>query len=149
MTHGAGIDDATAEALRSLSYRYASAADNKEFEAMAALFGSSGRLVTPRGTRTGEAEIAEALAGLGRYDRTFHLVGQVRVFVGDHGEPAGETYCTARHFTQPDADGPITDVVMHIRYHDQFVADPSGPNRWTFGERRLDVVATGTQQLQP
>ncbi len=144
------LDQATTEALRSLSYRYAAAADDKAFDEMAALFGGDGRLITARGERTGAAEIAEAVAGLGRYDRTFHLVGQVLIAEGDDGEPAGQTYCTARHFSAPDeSTGVVVDLVMHIRYHDRFRRDDRAPGGWRFAERRLDVVATGTQELTP
>ncbi|MFO7591627.1 MAG: nuclear transport factor 2 family protein [Acidimicrobiia bacterium] len=132
--------------LTELSHRYASHVDDRDFEALGALFTEDAVLVSGAGPRVGRAEILAAMRKLDRYDRTFHLVGQIRCWVEPDG-PHGETYCSAHHFVTAD-DGTTTDHVLHIRYHDTYAFDPgpsatgAGEAGWRFTRRELDIVAT-------
>lgn len=129
-------------ALIELSYRYASHVDDRAFAELGALFVEDAVLVSASATRDGRAAILAAMQKLDRYDRTFHLVGQVRLWVEDDG-PHGETYCVAHHFTA-DADG-TRDRVMYIRYHDTFVHDPDRDGDWRFARRALDIFWAGDE----
>ncbi len=129
-------------ALIELSHRYASHVDDREFDALGALFTEDAILVSAAGAREGRVEILTAMQRLDRYDRTFHLVGQVRLWVETDG-PHGETYCVAHHFTE-DADG-TRDRVMYIRYHDTFVHDPDPDGDWRFARRVLDIAWAGDE----
>ena len=129
-------------ALTELSYRYAAHVDDRDFEALGRLFTEDAVLVSGSGTREGRAAILEAMHKLERYERTFHLVGQVRLWVEPDG-PHGETYCAAHHFTTA-ADGATADHVLAIRYPDRYVAAPDATpgDPWRFARRALDIVAT-------
>ena len=129
-------------ALTDLSYRYASGVDDRDFDALGALFTEDAVLVSGAGPRDGRTSILDAMRRLERYDRTFHLVGQIRLWVESDG-PHGETYCVAHHFTTDD-HGATTDGVMYLRYHDTYVYDSSVAEDagWRFTRRALDIVAT-------
>ena len=136
------LHDDDRRALTDLSHRYASHVDDRDLDALGALFTEDAVLVSAAGPREGRTEILVAMRQLDRYDRTFHLVGQVRLWVEADG-PHGETYCIAHHFT----DGPdgTRDRVMYIRYHDTFVHDPDGEIDWRFARRVLDVTWAGDE----
>jgi len=135
------LTDDDRRALTELSHRYAAHVDDRDFAALGTLFTEDAVLVSGAGPREGRTAILDAMQRLERYDRTFHLVGQVRLWIEPDG-PHGETYCTAHHFTTAD-DGTTTDRVLHIRYHDRFVHDPGddGPG-WRFARRALDIAAS-------
>lgn len=135
------LTDDDRRALTELSHRYAAHVDDRDFAALGALFTEDAVLVSGVGPREGRAAILAAMQKLERYDRTFHLVGQVRCWIESDG-PHGETYCTAHHFTTAD-DGTTTDGVLYIRYRDRFVHDPSDESPgWRFARRDLDIVAS-------
>jgi len=135
------LTDDDRRALVELSHRYAALVDDRDLDALGALFTEDAVLVSGAGPREGRSAILTAMRKLERYDRTFHLVGQVRCWVEPDG-PHGETYCSAHHFTAGD-DGTLIDHVLHIRYHDRFVHDPSDDRPgWRFARRALDIVAT-------
>lgn len=147
------LSDDDRRALTELSHRYASHVDDRDWSALGALFTEDAVLVSGAGPREGRSAILAAMLGLERYGRTFHLVGQVRLWVEADG-PHGETYCLAHHFTEAD-DGTLTDRVLHIRYHDTYAVDSrlrdagppdTGPIEpgWRFARRELDIVATTT-----
>ncbi len=89
-----------------MSLAYAAAADARDGEALVSLFVEDGALVVPRYpvdmrpvvTRSGPDALRQVAEMLGRYDRTFHLVGDARFSVeGD--EASGEVQCVAHHVT--------------------------------------------------
>jgi len=139
------LSDDDRRTLTELSHRYAAHVDDRDFDSLGVLFTEDAVLVSAAGPREGRAAILAAMRKLDRYDRTFHLVGQVRLWVEADG-PHGETYCAAHHFTTAD-DGTTTDRILHIRYHDTFVRDPgdtaTAPS-WRFARRGLDIVSTIT-----
>jgi hypothetical protein len=128
--------------LTDLSHRYASHVDDRDLEALGDLFTEDAVLVSAAGTREGRAAILAAMAKLERYDRTFHLVGQVRLWAEADG-PHGETYCVAHHFLE-DGDA-MRDRVMYIRYRDTFAHDLGRDVVWRFARRELDVVWAGNE----
>lgn len=126
--------------LAELSHRYASFVDSRRFGEVGDLFTVDAVLVTPAGQRVGRAEVAAAMHGLTRYERTFHLVGQIRHWV-DGDTVRGETACVAHHFTTAE-DGATGDKVMCIRYHDDVVQEDGV---WRLARRTLDVVWTAQE----
>ena len=126
--------------LDDLVASYASFADSRRFDDMGPLFTQDAVLVTPMGTREGRASIVEAMHGLERYERTFHLVGQSRRWDED-GVLRGETYCTAHHFND-DGTGGTRDRVMYIRYLDRYERVDGA---WRIARRELDVPWQGQE----
>ena len=126
--------------LDELVANYASCADGRRFDEMAELFTEDAVLVTPMGTREGRSSIGEAMRGLERYERTFHLVGQSRRWVED-GALRGETYCIAHHFNDDGAGG-TKDRVMYIRYYDRYERVDGA---WRIARRELDVPWQGAE----
>lgn len=130
-------------ALRSISYRYAAAVDQRRARDFTALFVPEGRLATcylpdvePDRVFQGHAELAQIPAGLGAYDRTFHLVGQGRYAYDPTSRSVarGEVYCVAHHL-QRDRHGGV-DFVMYIRYQDRYRSDG---DEWRIEERILAI----------
>lgn len=71
---------------------------------------------------------------LGKYARTFHVLGQSTYADGDaSGEATGEVYCVAHHIT--DGENP-DDLVMYVRYHDDYRHDGT---RWWLARRTVFV----------
>ncbi len=134
----AGLEDRLA--LRDLAEAYARCADRVDGPGLAALFMPDGvlRIVTrgaetPPRVRNGREEIATAIAGLSRYVKTMHLVGNQYLEV-DGDTATGETYCVAHHLLGDS--GSQIDHVMMIRYLDQFRREPDG---WRIAVRELQV----------
>jgi ketosteroid isomerase-like protein len=139
-------------ALRELVEAYAHNVDRLDPEAVAALFSPDGVLkiyegdpatVEPDRVRTGQREIATALAGLSRYEVTTHFLGQQSVQI-DGDMATGETYCMAHHITA--TDGERLDKVLSIRYLDRFRRIDA---RWRIEERVLVVDWRDERVLPP
>ena len=132
-------------ALQSLVARYALAVDTGDFEALRAVFVADAELDTGRSVRRGVDEIVTAMEGLRRYEATHHLVGQHVLDTDtdtDTDRASGVAYCTAHHLAPNDTGR--TDMVMYIRYHDEYRRTSGG---WRIATRRLDVVGTRTDQI--
>ncbi len=125
--------------LRELSKDYASMADSERYPAMATLFSTKGRLVSPSGTTVGHDALARAFSGLSRYESTFHMLGQSRYWQ-DQETIRGEIYCQAHHFSAS------TKMTMFIRYEDSYEA---AGDSWLFSERVVLVSATTRSDLDP
>jgi hypothetical protein len=134
-------------ALRTLSYAYAAAVDNRDNEAFAALFLPDGELVAPdvKGdlspvfSRTGRDRLLRVLDGLDRYRHTFHEVTTTRYEIAD-GTATGRIWCTAHHVTPDDSDRvppPGTDTIWAIRYEDDYRLTPEG---WRIARRVLNLL---------
>jgi SnoaL-like domain len=126
-------------ALADLAASYARAVDRRDYGALAALFEPDGRIVVEREGRPPdvlagpEAIAARVAAGIERFARTFHFVGQQLVDI-DGDDASGETYCVAQHLSE---GGFVqSNHVMNIRYQDRFRRSAAG---WRFVERRLHV----------
>jgi ketosteroid isomerase-like protein len=120
--------------LRELAAGYALAADDRDPDAFVALFCPNGVLTVVRGERevtlSGRDELRRVPGQLGRYERTFHLVGQSHYQV-DGDTATGTVYCTANHLL----DG--VNAVMHMRYRDRYAMGDDG--RWCIESRRAVV----------
>lgn len=127
--------------LRRLIDAYASTVDDRDGEAMAALFVDRGELLVYE-AETGElshayrgrtelARVAAEMADL--YLRTFHLVANfVCELAGDRA--AGTPYCIAHHL-RDDGRG-LQVIVMPVRYRDSYVRTDQG---WRFEQRICTV----------
>lgn len=127
-------------ALRDLAEAYARCADRIDGAGLAALFMPEGVLricnrgsEVPARVRTGREEIATAIAGLSRYEKTMHVVANQYLEV-DGDVATGETYCVAHHLL--GESGEQIDHVMMIRYLDQYRREPDG---WRIAVRELQV----------
>ena len=135
--------------LRTLSERYAAAADDGDAAGFAGVFTPDGRLAVHYpgdGDRPStDLRGADALAAVPgrlaeRFDRTFHLLGQVGTET--HGEEStGLVYCLAHHLSR--ADG--TDHVMFLRYRDRYRRADDGA--WRIAERIGTVEWTETRPV--
>lgn len=115
-------------ALQDLVHRYGVAMDERDLDAVAAMFADDAVFVHPAGTATGGREITEAYRGrLKNYTTTYH-----------YAHTQGVT------FTGPvSADGLVTghaelsidgrSYLVALRYHDRYVRTDAG---WLFLERR-------------
>jgi hypothetical protein len=138
-----GLDEI---ALRGLSVDYAAAADARDGDALAALFVEDGALVVPRYpvdmrpvvTRSGPDALRQVAEMLGRYDRTFHLIGDGRFLVEGEGA-SGEVQCVAHHVTavgSGSASSVGSDMVWFIRYRDRYRRSGTG---WKIVRRELHL----------
>jgi hypothetical protein len=133
--------------LRALAEHYAAGVDRRDRDLFLSAFHPDGVLVLldhadptlVRATRSGHAELADVTELIARYEKTFHLIGNVRYTV-DGDRATGEVYCVAHHLT-PDRHGG-TDHVMMIRYQD--TCSRRG-GRWGIDERRLITDWTETR----
>lgn len=134
-------------ALHDLSCRYARAADRRDATAFVGVFAPDGRLAVSApgeperivGTRQGHDELAGITRALGRYHRTFHLLGQATYERSGRGA-LGEIYCVAHHLVLGPSGA--EDQVMYIRYADEY-GDDSG--RWLITSRTVQIDWTETR----
>ena len=94
-------------------------------------------------------EIAAMVAGVRRYLRTFHFVGNHRTQCeGD--VVSGQTYCFAHHIheTTEASGGPVRDRVVAIRYDDRYEQiDSEGP--WRFARRDVRMLWRTYYDVEP
>lgn len=139
------------DALAHLAAEYARCVDRKDPEGVAACYAPDGMLRVVdrlagdkiRGELTGREQIARTISGL-PYKSTFHIIGQQQTAV-DGDSATGETCCVAHHLTVPDDGGPTTDLVMYIRYQDQFTRLEEG---WRFAVRVLNIEWTENRAVE-
>ncbi|HEY3834700.1 MAG TPA: nuclear transport factor 2 family protein [Acidimicrobiia bacterium] len=146
--------------LAALVAAYARHADGRDFDALAELFVADGVLAMfnghpdttePLRQRRGRAEIVAALALLGTYTVTHHMLGQHSAWFSatDRARATGETYCIASHVRpaahdadqQGDKQGTGSNDhsvmrMMAIRYFDDYVVDGG---TWRIERRRLAI----------
>ena len=107
-------------ALRDLAYRYAQSVDRRDGEALAQLFTEDGVLDGSGYFTKGREGLALIPAMLDRrYQATFHAVQNHTIeLAGD--EATGEVYAISHHLRKAPDDS-LSDYVMIMRYHDQYV----------------------------
>jgi SnoaL-like domain len=127
--------------LRRLVDAYAVAVDDRDPDALSALFAEGGALLVyeagsdelQHAYRNGE--LAQLTTDLERaYARTFHLVGNAVVDV-DGDRATGTVYCLASHIR--DGSRGATIATMPVRYRDRYVRTGDG---WRFHERVATVL---------
>jgi hypothetical protein len=85
-------------------------------------------------TYRGTDQLAAVPERLGRYHRTFHLLGQADLRV-DGSEGEGQVHCVAHHLEQAH-DG-WWDRVLFIRYTDRYLAEDD--RGWLIADRFVHV----------
>jgi hypothetical protein len=141
-------DPAVQEALRSAAVRYTLGLDTRDValflsaftpDATLAVRAEPGAQVRPS-VRKGHQDLAVLPEGLRRFAKTHHMLGQHH-YSTDGSRVRGEVYCTARHLRI--ADGGRTDVVMIIRYLDEYAPADDGVT-WLIRSREVVVEWTET-----
>ncbi|MEB3981701.1 nuclear transport factor 2 family protein [Mycobacterium sp. 663a-19] len=150
-------------ALSDLVHRYAAGVDDREFDAVAALFATDGQLIVPdppgelRPTHPhrGREAIAAAVGAVAAVPRTEHaIVGEVYDVYDDmyddmyddagrHGAARGRIACVAHHWDQ--RAGEVVDVVWHLRYDDDYKLTDAG---WRIARRALTINAIETRPVR-
>lgn len=130
--------------LATLSFRYASALDQRDLPALLGVFHPDATLrAQPPGrgpmVLTGHQRLAKLIQAVAHWPRTFHLVGQ-GLFRVDDDQAVGEVYCVAHHFNS-DVPGRLDDDIMYIRYQDVYVKDPD--RGWVIMERVVITDGVG------
>ena len=128
-------------ALRTAPARYAAGVDRRDTALFLSAFEPDGVLwIAPRGgpgseprVLRGHGELSQVIERIGRYDRTFHVVGQTLMQGTGDSTARAETYCVAHHWLT-DGDR-LGDTVLYIRYEDAYRLGDDG--EWRFTERRL------------
>jgi len=128
--------------LRSLVEAYARHVDDRDVDAVAALFTEDGRMLAhlAPGTeveplvREGREKVRRAIAaGLEVYLGTTHVIGAQVVEI--HGTAAtGTTTCLAHHVYEDTEGNGRRMLLMAIRYEDRYRHEDGS---WRFAERRL------------
>ena len=138
-------DPNTTLALRDLVYRYASALDSRDPEALLAVFSPDAvvRVFPPdtddpaTETRGHEQIAMMAPAMATRYTKTMHIISNVRCTV-DGNKATGSAYCVAHHLIIGDPE-PRTFVV-YLHYDDEFGREGSG--EWQIVRRDIRFLWT-------
>jgi hypothetical protein len=125
---GAGPGDH--EELRSLVQRYARAADDRDVDALAALFHPDAEVTGARGTQ-GIDEWLDTMRAPRTFPTSLHMLGDPLISVGPGADKAAlDTYAVVYQLTDPGSDG--GDLTLGIRYLDE-VERHSG--RWVIRRR--------------
>lgn len=136
------VDDRVA--LRELVDAYAMAVDSLDVEWFSSLWTPDAVLAVH--DATGETrrwhgdEIGGMVAGVSRYLRTFHFVGNHRTRM-QGTVVSGQTYCFAHHLRKgtDESGGRAHDRVIAIRYDDRFERD-AADGRWRFARRDVRML---------
>ena len=145
----AAADRAT---LSDVVHRYAAGVDDRQFDAVVALFTETAELILPDPPASlepvhrhrGRTEIGAAIAGVATVTRTEHaIVGEVYLDGAPPGTAHGRVACIAHHWSQ-HADQ-LTDVVWHVRYDDDYRLTDAG---WRIDRRALTVNAIETRPVR-
>ncbi|OBH93532.1 nuclear transport factor 2 family protein [Mycobacterium scrofulaceum] len=134
-------------ALSDLVHRYAAQVDERQFDAVAALFADDAVLEVPEPPKAlqpihahrGRNAIATAVAAVAAVLRTEHaIVGEVYDAEGP-GAARGRVACIAHHWDQRGDE--LVDVVWHLRYDDEY----QRTDRWRISRRVLTINAIETR----
>jgi len=136
------VDDRLA--LRELVEAYGLSVDALDVSWFSSLFTAAAVLVVHDAggeVRRWEGDgIGEMLAGVHRYLRTFHFVGNHAVR-GEGDTVSGQTSCFAHHLRTVDDAGspPARDRVVAIRYDDEYARDATD-GTWRFARRDVRIL---------
>ncbi|WP_204080445.1 nuclear transport factor 2 family protein [Mycobacterium riyadhense] len=143
-------------ALSDLVHRYAAYVDDRQFDAVAALFTDSAVLTVPDPpaalvpihTHRGRDVITGAVAAVVQAVRTEHaIVGEVYDEGTRPGIARGRITCIAHHWTARSNQGSdeIVDVVWHLRYDDEYELTGA---LWQISHRALTINAIETRPVR-
>lgn len=139
-------------ALSDVVHRYAAGVDDRQFDAVAALFTIEAELTVPEPPTTltpihshrGRPAIATAVAAVAAVARTEHaIVGEVYDDGPRPGTARGRIACVAHHWTPRDDE--VLDAVWHLRYDDEYESTDIG---WRITRRSLTVNAIETRPVR-
>ncbi len=145
-----GVDRA---ALSELVHRYAAAVDDRQFNAVAALFTADAELwlpdppatLEPTGCHRGHTEISEAVAAVAATLRTQHaIVGEVYDATSQPGTARGRIAGVAHHWIRHGDQ--IRDVIWYLRYDDEYRQVSS--RQWRIHRRALAIDAIDTTTIK-
>lgn len=139
-------------ALSDLVHRYAAGVDDRQFDAVAALFTPDAELTVPEPpavlkpvhAHRGRPAVAAALSAVAAVARTEHaIVGEVYDAGPRPGTARGRIACVAHHWTQRADE--VVDAVWHLRYDDEYESTDTG---WRITRRSLTVNAIETRPVR-
>lgn len=139
-------------ALSDLVHRYAAGVDDRQFDAVAALFTTEAELMVPEPpaalkpihSHRGRQAIATAVSAVAAVARTEHaIVGEVYDEGPRPDTARGRIACVAHHWTQRAED--VLDVAWHLRYDDEYESTDAG---WRISRRVLTVNAIETRPVR-
>jgi hypothetical protein len=108
------------EELRSLMQRYARAADERDVDALAALFHSDATVQGARGAQTID-EWLDAMRGPRAFPVSMHFLGDPLIELESDNEGLVDTYAVVYQVGDRDAGQP--DLTLGIRYLDEVVRE--------------------------
>jgi hypothetical protein len=120
--------------LRALPQRYARAVDQRDVEAIAALFHPDGVVEGARGTLA-TTEYVATFRGPPAFPRSMHVLGSPLIDLAV-GADAGRTDTYAVVYQLGDTDARQSDVTLGIRYLDE--VERFG-GRWVIRRRRAEM----------
>jgi ketosteroid isomerase-like protein len=138
--------------VRELVERYALTVDERDLDAVAALFTEDARLIlpdppdhlTPVTEHRGRDAVRAALGSVTAIRGTVHEITGQRLDSAGSGDSLslrGVVSGVAHHYL--DRDGDLVDLVWRLRYDDEY---HQAADRWRFAARALTVV---TIELRP
>jgi 3-phenylpropionate/cinnamic acid dioxygenase small subunit len=139
-------------ALRDVVHRYAAGVDDRQFDAVVALFTPTAELVLPEPPggldpvhrHRGLAAIAVAIGAVAATIRTEHaIVGEVYDAGPQPDVAHGRIACIAHHWNKREDQ--FTDAVWHLRYDDEYRRTDAG---WRIARRRLTINAIETRPVR-
>jgi len=139
-------------ALSDLVHRYAAGVDDRQFDAVAALFTFTAELTVPDPpaalrpihSHRGQAAIVAAVAAVAQTVRTEHaIVGEVYDEIPGPRSARGRIACIAHHWSERADE--IIDVVWHLRYDDEYELTDAG---WRISRRALTIIAIETRPVR-
>ncbi len=133
--------------LRTPVERYAVAIDRRDEALFASAFTPDATLTVPVMSDPnaadivlrGSDELRDVVRRIERYDRTFHMVGQVLIDREEDAVAHGEAYCAAHHWRAVDDDA-TEHMVLFIRYEDRYRRDLG--DGWLISARTVHVDGT-------
>jgi ketosteroid isomerase-like protein len=116
------------DAVRALNQRYARAADERDVEALAALFAPDATVDGTRGEQTID-EWLDGMRGPGSWPSSMHVLGDPLIELdGDRAHV--DTYAVVHQLADPTTEQ--ADLTLGIRYLDDLVRGPDG---WRIAHR--------------
>jgi hypothetical protein len=88
----------------------------------------------------GHDELATVVERIGRYERTFHHLGQMAVERLDEAVAHAEIYCIAHHWRSVDPPG--GHMVAYVRYEDRYRRLTGG--EWCIASRVVHIDGVQT-----
>jgi hypothetical protein len=123
------------DALRALLQRYARAVDDRDIDALSALFRPDALIEGARGTQPLD-EWLESMRAPRAFPRSMHVLGDPLISMGPEGRSAAlDTYAVVYQLSEPGSGN--ADLTLGIRYLDEAVDEDGG---WVFTRRHSRTI---------